>query len=354
MFEYYLDLYKKNIFIITISILILIIGWFWYYYFNNYKIIDVKEMWNNKVNIKIDKTKNEIKLVNNIKDNTKKDTNKYNYQVKVFLNKYDISCNWKKEICDKIIKNKEKLDNYILWNYSWELKKIDDFKLNIDNFFSKSFDENVFKANTIDLLYTFQNNFIKESDIKNTWFEKYFKYKLEAWEKNIVLNNMEVQCASEIKMSIIPWTFEEDEIISKKVEENCKNLWWENFLTLEIKKENKLENNKINLELKIKNLKIEYIFLEKKDLKFEQIDSKEVLIDYEKNLILKKDIEKNTKIKKEKVVEKKENKKIIIENINKNENNNKQQNFKKRMNDILKEKYRKKINNILLEKYRKK
>ncbi len=351
MFEYYLDLLKNNFFIIVIPIFI-IIGWLWYYYFTNYKNIDVKEMWNNNINIKVDKTKNEIKLVNKLKDSTKKDINKYNYQVQIFLNKFELSCNWEKNICEKILKNKEKLNNFILWNYSWELKTLDNFNLNIDNFFDKTFNEDNFKFNIIDFLYTFQNNFIKETNIKNTWFEKYFEFK--SWE-NIILNNMEIQCASEIKMSIIPWTFEEDKIISEKVEENCKNLWWEVFLTLENNEKNQIKNNEINLELKIQKLEVKYIFFEKKDWKFLEIDSKKTLIDYEKNYILKKEKEKESNIKQEKSQEKTEKKgEKIIEYVNKDNNLNKQKNYRKKINDILKEKYRKKINNILLEKYRKK
>gem|GEM_PF-7122933 len=45
---------------------------------------------------------------------------------------------------------------------------MDNFNLNIDNFFDKTFNEDNFKFNIIDFLYTFQNNFIKETNIKNT------------------------------------------------------------------------------------------------------------------------------------------------------------------------------------------
>ena len=356
MFDW--DLYKKNIIIIGISILLISIGWFWYYYFNNYKNIEVKKMWNNQVNIKIDKAKKEIKLVNKTKENLKnKNPNKYSYQVKVYLNKYDLSCNWEKNICKKILANKSKLNNFILWNYSWELKKLDEFKLNLNKFFEEKFDENIFKYNIIDLLYNFQNNFIKESNIKKTWFEKYFKFKLKSGEKNIVLNNMEVQCASEIKMSVIPWTFEEDKIISKKVEENCKNLWWEKLLTLN---NNKIDKSKITLDFIIKNLKVKYIFFEKKDWKYIKIENKEINVDYEKKFILKKQEEKNKQLTQKFKNNKKENKNLdnIITDVKKEEKEYKEkenQKYIQKMNEILlKKKFMKKMNNILLQHLKKK
>jgi hypothetical protein len=356
MFEYYLDLFKKNIVIIMVPILIFVIGWFWYYYFKNHKNIEVEKVWNNEVSIKFNKSEKELNLVNDLKEEIKNnDINKYNYQVKVYLDKYDLSCKWEKNICEKILKNKDKINNYILWNYSWELKKLDEFKLNIDEFFNKKFDENTFKLNIIDVLYIFQNNFIKQTDIKNTWFEKYFKFKQRNPDDKITLNNLEIQCASEIKMSIIPWIFEEDKIISKKVEENCKNLWWEKFLTLEDnkKEKDKIENNEIDLNLKINRLKVQYDFFEKKDWKFQKINSKEIFIDYDKEFLLKKEKEEKSKLIKQEIIEKKEDNKTRQWKIIYPENN-KKQDYKNKLNELLRKKYREKLNKLLRKKFREK
>ncbi len=348
MFDFFEE-YK--IYIISTIIFLIIVGISYYFY--NYKKLEVNNLWKNNVAIKLDKSKKEIKLTNDLKNIDKKDN--YNYQVKIYLSEYELSCKSKKEICDKIIKNKDKLNNFILWNYSWELKKLDEFKLNLDDFFSKKFDKNVFKNNVIDLLYTFQNNFIKETNIKNTWFEKYFKFKLKNWEKNIVLNNLEIQCASEIKMSVTPWTFEEDKIISKKVEENCKNLWWEKFLTLEKnKKSNTKENKEINLEIEIKKLKVNYIFFKKENWKFKKIDSKEIILDYEKKYIFDKyGIKEGKSLKKQnnnnnnKVVDFKDKIVDLDESLKKQSNDNKD-----RLNKLLRKKYKEKLNKILIERFK--
>jgi spore coat protein CotF len=53
-------------------------------------------------------------------------------------------------------------------------------------------------------LYSLQKNLIKETNLEAKEFEKYFEFKKKNSNDKIKLNNLEIQCASEIKMSIVP------------------------------------------------------------------------------------------------------------------------------------------------------
>lgn len=275
--EYFWYEYKKIVILLFIFIIISIISAFYYNNsLNKSKELNIIENKNIKINVTKDKANLNVEnldIVNNKKI--------YKYQVYIYPSKFNLTCDsLNNKACNKIINKKDELYNSLLWISWWTIKNTKNFEFDIKNFLYKKFNKKNYLKNFVNNINYSSSNLLKNEKYNNTWYEKYFEFK-KIKNKKVTLNNLEVQCASDIIMSVVPWSFEADKIIKEKIKENCSILWSENSAwILELNNNKKKKSSIINLRLEISELKLKYIFSEKDNNKnsYNTIDTKNINI----------------------------------------------------------------------------
>ncbi len=200
------------------------------------------------------------------------------YQVYVYPNDFSIECKSSKEdICNTLQTNLDSIKNYpllFLWQRlrHWEASDMDLWIYFLDNEKNKQTVRDIFK-----LLY-----FWKWEKRKITGDEKYFDFKKTDANTWVSLNEMELLCIEGIKNSIIPWTFDTENIIKERAKQECSWLssvkleyivfWWNTSWKI----------NEVDLSLNIRELLISYRFFKKEWSNY--------VITYQEEKKIKKDI----------------------------------------------------------------
>lgn len=185
---------------------------------------------------------------------------KYDFlQIYVYPNNFDLDCTSKNDdyICPNLKNTLKTIDNYI-WFKSVNLKNNIDEKLvvNLDLWESKN--DKIFLSSLLVTTQMWLNN--KEKN--KSWYEKYFDFK-NIDENEIVLNEMEIICATQAESLYMPWDYMREDLIKNYILENCSNFWNINSLDIAYWNKELIWEKNIDLNLKIKSyvLKFQYFDL---------------------------------------------------------------------------------------------
>lgn len=266
-------IYKKQIKIVFVLIISLIIITSWYFFYKEKTLLK----W---INLEL---KDNILIFNDSKI-TKNKIYDY-YQVYLTPKEFNIECNseivW---VCENPQKIKENFKWNILWFYGKDIKKSISNNIEINSELDLNNNFSLIKSLVLDWDLIIEEDSIENDD------QKYFSYKKIDENTPIEVNQMELDCLNQIKFSIPEWSFEADNLIRQRVEEECSSFAWLSQADITIWW---LSNNdlgkKISLKIDIKSLNINFKFFTKKDKNFE--------LKREENIILNKNIFLETEIK---------------------------------------------------------
>lgn len=297
---YFLEDHFKKIIIILLFILVL-----WYFLYNNYYSGNIISIENNSnipeviikqnnsiISLNVDNNdelnnkkneKNDKEIINNISLLTFDDKwlkfNKYDsFQAYIYPSKYSVECiSDNSDLCSQISKKYNMISEYSIWFRWWDFRIWKDFELNLDDINNK-INWDILLSNMLNWIYLW-----KESANNFDNYKKYFSFKKVDNSNEITLNSMEVWCVDSIKNSIIPWTFDFENIIMERVEKECNWLWDISWIEIVLWDNKKIKNN-IKLNINISEVLISYTFFTKKWLKYEKQMSKNINV--KKNILI--------------------------------------------------------------------
>lgn len=207
-------------------------------------------------------------------DTQMKSIEKYDYyQTYIYPNKFILTCESKDiNICEKIAKNQDMLKNYVVWFFWKDLKTGNPGKVEIETFLSNNQNKKNMIKEIFTTLYIWNQTPKTESG-----YEKYFDYKKTPETNQIILNDLEIMCITNIKNSIPIWSFDEENTIIKRTKDECS--WYANINPIQIAFWWSTESKeKVKLDLKITELKVSYKFFKKEEKEFKEKQTESLII----------------------------------------------------------------------------
>ncbi|NUJ97722.1 hypothetical protein HGA92_02945 [Candidatus Gracilibacteria bacterium] len=192
------------------------------------------------------------------------------YQVYVYPNDFSIECKSSKEdICNTLQTNLDSVKSYPLLFLGQRLRHGEASDMNLDIYFLDSEKNKQTVKDIFKLLY-----FGKGEKRKITGDEKYFDFKKTDTNTGVSLNEMEILCIEGIKNSIIPGTYDEENIIKERAKLECNGLSKIKLENIAFGGNKQLENddtNIVNLSINISELMILYKFFKKESGNFKEV-----------------------------------------------------------------------------------
>lgn len=281
---------EENIKILLVwFIVILIWSYFLYNQFFTNNIIEdkiyIKE--NNQKVILENKWEEIILKLNNdnIKSKNGRVVNNYDsYQAYIYPSIFYVKCiSDNDDICKQLENKYDIIKTYSLWFISWDFRSSEEFKLDLDSYLVSDIDWDDLLNKLLDWVYFWDN-----SNNKNDLYQKYFDFKKNNIDEKIILNDLEIVCVDWIISSIIPWTFDSENIISNRVELECWWLWNISWSDIVFWTDSNTITNNLSLKVEIEELLVSYKFFTKKWLEFIEW--------YNQDIKVKKNIVINSKI----------------------------------------------------------
>ena len=258
---YYYSLYKKEIIVVSCII------WLVAFFILMYKYLPV---WSHIDNVTINTQS--WKLV--FDDTQMQSMQEYDYyQTYIYPNTFSLTCESKDQsICLKIEKNQELLKNYVVWFFWKDLNAGKPGKVEIDTFLNDAQNTKNTVREIFATLYVWN-----QSSKQDTWYEKYFEHKKTSADNKVTLNSLEIMCITNIKNSIPTWSFDEDNLIKKRVLNECK--WYENMSQIQIAFWwSNPTKEEVKLDIKITEVRVLYKFFKKEEKEFQEKRAEELFI----------------------------------------------------------------------------